>query len=63
MIMSKPFLTLERTLKCEVCGRFVSYADIESGAATHKMVLPDSDLSIESYETLCPKCKAKEYGA
>ena len=60
--MAKTFLAIERTLKCEVCGRFVSYADIESGGAQHKMVLPDSALSIESYETLCPQCKIKEYG-
>lgn len=47
-------------LKCDICGRFVSYADLESGAATRKMVTPDSYLSSESYETLCSNCKAKE---
>ena len=60
--MNRPILETSNPLKCEACGRFVSYNDIESGAATHKMVYPDSALSAESYETLCPPCKIKEYG-
>ena len=39
--------------KCDVCGRFISYEDFSSGNATREMILPDSDCSVEEYETLC----------
>lgn len=42
--------------RCDVCGKIISYADMESGAATRKMTLPDSHYSSETYETLCKKC-------
>lgn len=40
-------------LRCDVCGRFVPFADLDSGAAVRSMVTPDSDYSSEDYETLC----------
>lgn len=42
-------------LKCGVCGRFVSYADLDSGQAIHTMITPDSALTCEEWETLCPE--------
>ena len=45
--------------KCDVCGRFVSFVDLDSGNATRILVLPDSDYSTETYETLCQKHKDK----
>lgn len=39
--------------KCDVCGRFIPYSDIETGRASHRMITPDSDVSYESFETLC----------
>ena len=39
--------------KCDVCGRFIPYSDIENGTAVHRMITPDSDVSYESFETLC----------
>jgi hypothetical protein len=39
--------------KCDVCGRFIPYRDIEAGKAVHRMITPDSDVSYESFETLC----------
>jgi hypothetical protein len=39
--------------RCDDCGRFVSYADLDSGTATHKMTLPDSAYTTETYETVC----------
>jgi len=39
--------------KCDVGGRIISYADIESGRATHNMKTPDSAVSYETWETLC----------
>ena len=39
--------------KCDVCGKFISYDDLNSGKAIHWMKEPDSDLSCETWETLC----------
>jgi hypothetical protein len=41
--------------KCDECGRFVSYEDLINGRAVNKMVTPDSELTTETFETLCPK--------
>jgi CRISPR/Cas system-associated protein Cas10 (large subunit of type III CRISPR-Cas system) len=41
--------------RCEVCGRFISYDDIEDDKAIHRMITPDSDMSCEEFETLCSK--------
>ena len=45
--------------RCDVCGRFISIKDIQSGKASNIMILPDSELSKEIYETLCPKHNTK----
>jgi acetyl-CoA carboxylase beta subunit len=39
--------------KCDVCGRIISYADIQSGKAIHNMKTPDSEVSFETWENLC----------
>jgi len=39
--------------KCDVCGRLIAFADLESGAAVHNMKTPDSAVSYETWETLC----------
>lgn len=39
--------------RCDICGRFIPYEDFASGDATNIMVLPDSDLSTETWETYC----------
>lgn len=39
--------------RCEVCGRFIPYADFDSGAARHTLLTPDSHLTSEEWETLC----------
>lgn len=39
--------------KCDVCGKFIPYGDLDNRKAVHKMILPDSDYSIETWETLC----------
>ena len=41
--------------KCDVCGKFISFFDLDTGKAIHRMITPDSDISIESFETLCPE--------
>lgn len=42
-------------LKCDVCGRFIAYNDLHNGKAIHRMITPDSDISFEEFETLCPE--------
>ena len=44
-------------MKCDICGKFVSYEDLEVGEATRTMRLPDSHYSIETWETICKRCK------
>ena len=39
--------------RCQVCGKFIPYADFENGKAINDMVTPDSDLSSESWDTRC----------
>lgn len=41
--------------KCDQCGRFISYEDLRSGRAKNVMVLPESEYSQETWETLCPE--------
>jgi hypothetical protein len=41
--------------KCDECGRFISYEDFNTGMAERRMITPDSEFSIEEYETLCNK--------
>ena len=43
-------------LKCDVCGKFISFADIAVGGAKHELLTPDSDLSTEEYNTECAQC-------
>ena len=47
-------------IRCDACGRFISFQDLENNVATHTMVLPDSDYSIETWESTCKICSAKE---
>lgn len=48
--------------KCQECGRFIPYADFDSGKALNRMVTPDSDVSEEEWEILCrDHYKPKEY--
>lgn len=39
--------------RCDACGQFISMKDFENGTAIRQMSTPDSDYSVESYETLC----------
>ena len=53
------FLTIKKVNKhwnrCDVCGRFISYEDFKNNIASRKMILPDSEISSETYQTLCAK--------
>lgn len=47
-------------IKCDVCGKFIAYADLDEGKAIHHMSAPDSHFGSEQWETLCKKCRIKE---
>ena len=42
-------------IRCSVCGKFIAYKDLHNGKAIWEMVLPDSELSVETWEGFCPK--------
>jgi len=43
-------------LKCDNCGRFISYTDIENDLAMVAQTYPSSHFTNEEYETLCKVC-------
>jgi hypothetical protein len=46
-------------LKCDDCGRFIPYADLENGGATHVLIYPDSLYTCETWETVCSRCNSR----
>jgi hypothetical protein len=46
--------------RCDDCGRFIPYRDLEDGTAIHRLVTPDSFCTRETYETVCRHCVAVE---
>jgi hypothetical protein len=49
-----------KTIRCDECGQFVKYADIESGTAIFEEVVPDNSFLLGYWRTKCAKC-AKRY--
>lgn len=47
-------------ISCDICGRFVSYADLENGRAVRYLDTPDAEGCAETYETYHVACRAKE---
>lgn len=47
------------TIKCADCGKFIPYADMESGLASFEYT-PDSDRSTELCLWICNACVIKE---
>ncbi|MHA1470342.1 MAG: hypothetical protein ACTSSP_07245 [Candidatus Asgardarchaeia archaeon] len=43
-------------IRCEFCGRFISYKDLDEGKAIHRLVTPDSHLTRVEFESFCVKC-------
>ena len=39
--------------RCDDCGKFIQLDDFATGAASHKLLEPSSDLGVENWETLC----------
>lgn len=42
-------------IQCDVCGQYISYADLQSGKARRAMITPDAEGVGEAYETTCRK--------
>jgi len=53
-------ITKNNKIKCDMCGHFISYKELQEKEATHWMSLPDSDCSCETWESICKKCKEEE---
>jgi hypothetical protein len=49
---------MPRWNQCDVCGRFIPYAEFGRGAAM-RLVYPDSGYTRETWETLCVKHNAQ----
>jgi hypothetical protein len=47
------------TIRCDGCGKFVSYSSIEQGKAVYHFI-PDSDLSTEEVYLFCSKCQEED---
>jgi hypothetical protein len=43
--------------RCDYCGRFISYEDLESGQAETYEIFPDSEYSVETWATHHIACK------
>ncbi len=48
-----------KALRCDICGKFVSYEDLEKDSAIHRLVTFDTESTAEKYETLCKKHKGE----
>jgi hypothetical protein len=46
--------------RCDDCGHFISYADLDGNRAQRKLLCPDSAYTWETWETVCAKCAQKE---
>lgn len=49
--------------RCDVCGRFIPVEHLASGMALRKLLTPDSEHSMETYETLCQEHRTKQEDA
>jgi methionyl-tRNA synthetase len=56
----KPKVSRVMTMKCDVCGRFVSLDDLASERAIRRLVTPDSHFTAEEYVTFCRDHTASE---
>lgn len=43
-------------IKCDECGKFVSFKDLEEEVALRSLLTPSSHFTEEMYETLCRRC-------
>ena len=41
--------------RCDVCGRFIALSAFECCKASRRLIYPDSELTRETWETLCER--------
>ena len=46
-------------IRCNYCGKFISYQDIINEKAIHQIEPPLTEFSDERYESVCNKCLNK----
>ena len=44
------------TMRCDICGRYVSIEDLEAGLAKRYLLYPDAEGTKETYETYHVAC-------
>ena len=44
------------SIKCDRCGRFISYKELEQGGGSSQCFIPDSEISYEEDGYRCKKC-------
>jgi len=49
-------ITKTNKVKCDICGKFISYKDLEKGRAYHVLLIPDNHFSGEICSSECRKC-------
>ena len=55
--MNLQLSSTKRWNRCDVCGKFIPYNDFHNGNAVTYMQTPDSELTTETYVTLCKEHK------
>jgi len=53
-------MTRDDKIKCDECGQFIDVQDLIDGKALHHFVLPDSEFSFETFESICAKCRVPD---
>ena len=48
---------MAHNFRCDYCGQFISYADLDDKMAECYMVTPDSEFSVETFATHHMACK------
>ena len=43
--------------RCEYCGQFIAHKDLDGVIGDHLLVTPDTDFTVETYETFHYSCK------
>jgi len=57
--MAKPIkgMTIRHDIKCSICGRFISYADLATDRAVRRLVTPDADMTTETWDDYHKDCE------
>lgn len=60
VMITKQFTNYSIGIICNKCGSFVNIDSLISGEAKREMVYPDSDFTVEEWETLCSECNHED---